>query len=95
MHHCDAGKEDKGRAHLILTLVDGSNGSQPHGVHKARVAFAELHLKEIHNNTYIIYSQNDTYIQYRVHKPRIAFAELHLKQTTRRTRDKNKGAGEP
>ena len=35
------------------------------------------------------------YIQYRVHKPRIAFAELHLKQTTRRTRDKNKGAGEP
>ena len=47
--HCDAGKEDKGSAHLILTLVDGSNGSQPHGVHKARVAFAELHLKEIHN----------------------------------------------
>ena len=39
----------QGRADLILTLVDGSNGSQPHGIHKAGVAFAELHLKEIHN----------------------------------------------
>ena len=48
----------QGRADLILTLVDGSNGSQPHGIHKAGVAFAELHLKEIHNNAdvYHIYT---------------------------------------